>query len=82
MGNLDLDKRYDVGHRGLDVSKTLQGFFVNFVKTGDPNGAGLPTWPTYKPETGFQRTRIDVKSGAGPEPHRDGTWRWTRILGK
>src|SRR3712207_8269092 len=27
------------------VSETMQGYFANFVRTGDPNGAGLPSWP-------------------------------------
>jgi para-nitrobenzyl esterase len=31
------------------VSKMAQGYWVNFAKTGNPNGAGLPTWPRYDP---------------------------------
>ena len=33
----------------LAVSKMAQGYWVNFAKTGDPNGAGLPAWPRTTP---------------------------------
>ena len=71
MGNLDLDKRYAWEPADFEVSKVMQAYFVNFVKTGTPNGAGLPEWPAYRPETNYQRMRIDVKPQAEPEPHRD-----------
>jgi para-nitrobenzyl esterase len=29
------------------LSATLQGYWTNFAKTGNPNGPGLPQWPTY-----------------------------------
>uniref|UniRef100_Q023E5 Carboxylic ester hydrolase n=1 Tax=Solibacter usitatus (strain Ellin6076) TaxID=234267 RepID=Q023E5_SOLUE len=32
------------------VSKMAQGYWVNFAKNGDPNGAGLPTWPRHDPK--------------------------------
>jgi len=70
MGNLDLDTRYAWEPADYEVSKTMQAYFVNFVKTGKPDGPGLPPWPAYKPDTNYQRMRIDVKSQAEPEPHR------------
>ncbi len=71
MGNLDLDRRYAWEPADYEVSRTMQAYFVNFIKTGNPNGSGLPSWPTYRPETNYQRMRIDVKSEAEPEAHRD-----------
>jgi para-nitrobenzyl esterase len=34
------------------VEKTMSNYWVNFVKTSDPNGQGLPEWTTYKKDTG------------------------------
>ena len=30
------------------VSDAMHNYWVNFVKTGDPNGEGLDNWPVYK----------------------------------
>jgi para-nitrobenzyl esterase len=29
------------------AGKLISAYLVNFARTGDPNGAGLPTWPRY-----------------------------------
>jgi para-nitrobenzyl esterase len=71
MGNLDLDKRYEWTPADYEVSKTMQAYFANFIKTGDPNGPGLAEWPPYRPDNNYQRMRIDVTSRAEPEPHRE-----------
>ena len=42
-GNLPQDSRlFDAADHKL--SETMQGFVLNFMKTGDPNGEGLPAW--------------------------------------
>jgi para-nitrobenzyl esterase len=70
MGNLDLDSRYTWEPDDRKVSETMQGYFVNFSKTGNPNGPGLPTWPAYDAGTNYMRMRIDVVSQAEPETDR------------
>jgi para-nitrobenzyl esterase len=70
MGNLDLDDRYAWEPDDRKVSETMQGYFANFVKTGNPNGPGLPTWPAYDAGTNYMRMRIDVVSRAEPETDR------------
>lgn len=57
MGNLDVNPLYQWQPADHQVSRTLQSYFVNFIKTGNPNGAGLPQWSTY--DTGM-RMAIDV----------------------
>lgn len=29
------------------AARSVNAYFANFAKYGDPNGAGLPTWPTF-----------------------------------
>jgi para-nitrobenzyl esterase len=53
------------------VSRTLQGYFAQFVRTGDPNQAGLPAWPPVSDSHGGllrqtidQNTHTEVDRGA------------------
>lgn len=44
MGNLDRIKEYAWTRDDYAVSKTMLTYFANFIKTGNPNGAGVPEW--------------------------------------
>jgi para-nitrobenzyl esterase len=69
LGNLPLNKVFAWTPEDFKVSETMQGYFENFIKKGDPNGPGLPTWPVGTERGGeVQRMRIDVESRAEPEP--------------
>lgn len=50
------------------VAETMARAFAHFVKTGSPNGPGIPEWPE------FGKTRqvmyFDATSAPGPEQHR------------
>jgi carboxylesterase type B len=48
MRNLDLDKRYPWKPAEYEVSKVMQSYWVNLIKTGNPNGSGLPNWSAYR----------------------------------
>ncbi|RAJ10561.1 para-nitrobenzyl esterase [Chitinophaga skermanii] len=45
LGNLPNNTFYKWTPADFDVSGKMQSYFVNFIKTGNPNGAGLPNWP-------------------------------------
>lgn len=61
MGNLDGNKVYAWTPDDHKVSKVMQEYFANFIKTGNPNGKGLPNWPTFSAN---QRMIIDVSTRA------------------
>lgn len=46
MGNLHLVEDYAWTADDYKVSKTMQSYFANFIKTGNPNGEKLPEWPS------------------------------------
>ncbi len=70
LGNLNLYNYYAWTPADYQVSATIQSYFANFILTGNPNGAGLPQWPTLQTQPP-RVMRIDVTSQAVPEQHRD-----------
>jgi para-nitrobenzyl esterase len=40
------------GARPRALSEKMTGSLIRFMKTGDPNGGGLPSWPGYTSEKG------------------------------
>ena len=70
LGNLALNPVFAWTPEDHTVSATMQSYFENFIKTGNPNGAGLPAWPMGAVDASgvAQRMKIDVESRAEPEP--------------
>ena len=71
MGNLATNKVYAWTPDDYKVSETMQEYFANFVKTGDPNGTGPAE--VAGDNGGWNRSgpahRCPVE--AQPETHRD-----------
>jgi para-nitrobenzyl esterase len=50
---------------------TFQGYFANFVKTGNPNGGTLPEWPALNGAKGAQLMHLDVDTRSEADTTRD-----------
>lgn len=52
------------------LSELMSLYWVNFAKNGDPNGPGLPVWPTFD-EKEQKTIFFDKTSVARPHPNLD-----------
>lgn len=71
MGNLGSNKVYAWTPDDYKVSEVMQNYFANFIKTGNPNGPGLPKWEPVSPSgKDVPVMHIDVKTREEAEQHR------------
>lgn len=49
LGNLSKEQFPFLTNSDFEISTTIQQYLVNFIKTGDPNGADLVEWPAVAP---------------------------------
>ena len=52
LGNLAGNPVYAWTAADRAASAMMEGYFARFIKTGDPNGAGLPPWPAVRESDG------------------------------
>jgi para-nitrobenzyl esterase len=62
LGNLPTNRVYDWQPEDYQVSQIMQTYFANFIKTGNPNGLGLPLWPAVKNTKAVDVMHVDVNT--------------------
>ena len=72
FGNLELLSSFGYGWRDEDrqASDIMQRYWLNFAKSGDPNGEGLAKWPAYSMATGWMVMHLGSEPGARADEHR------------
>lgn len=61
----------EVGVEEKELAKTINSYWVNFAKTGNPNGAGLPDWPLFNKEKQvILDIELDGKIISKPDPRK------------
>jgi len=62
MGTLDTNIFYAWNADDKAVEQTFMHAYINFVKTGDPNGEGVPEWSSLTGQAVAPVMQIDVES--------------------
>ncbi|MGN0999353.1 MAG: carboxylesterase/lipase family protein [Faecousia sp.] len=59
--------------RGVDyyVAEVMNSYWANFIKTGDPNGTGLPYWPSASEHLGYMELNAVMHAGEARESKLD-----------
>ncbi|GAB2699433.1 carboxylesterase family protein [Mucilaginibacter koreensis] len=70
LGNLASNSVYAWTPDDYKVSNTMESYFANFIKTGNPNGGNLPKWPVNTKGNTSGLMNIDVNSKAEPDTKR------------
>lgn len=70
LGNLATNKVYAWTPDDYKISGTMLQYFANFIKTGNPNGNGLPVWDPQQ-SSSPKVMWIDVNTHAEPVKNQD-----------
>ena len=82
MDNLSSNNVFAWTEEDYKVSKIIHGYFVNFIKTGNPNGSGLPQWPATYTSKPAPVMHINVTSKAVPDQYAERYLEMEQVLKK
>lgn len=71
FGNLDSRKGAHWRPEDYQLSELMQNYWINFARTGNPNGPNLPDWPSYNAAGKWQVMHLGPNAKAEPDQHRD-----------
>jgi para-nitrobenzyl esterase len=60
-----------ITQQDLATARDMHAYWVNFVKTGDPNGPGLPSWSTITPDGNQLMNFTEDGPKGGTDPWKD-----------
>ena len=68
-----LDSKAGIPWRAEDreLSAAMQSYWVNFARSGNPNGEGLAKWPAYRADDGWQVMYLAAPSKAAKDAQRE-----------
>jgi para-nitrobenzyl esterase len=71
FGQLDSKKGIPWRAEDRKLSELMQRYWVNFARSGDPNGPELPNWPAYQAKDGWQVVHLSASPAAEKDMTRE-----------
>ena len=68
MGNLSTNTVFAWNADDYAISDIFESYYANFIKTGNPNGLGLPEWTPINGQSVAPVMQIDVNSYLKTDP--------------